>query len=49
MVLYHKNFTKYIYFWVSPYGWPGIVVRELPNYQQVCHKHFDKISNISQW
>ena len=30
MVLYHNLFfIKHPYFWRSPYGWPGIVVREL--------------------
>jgi len=29
-------FTKYKYFWVSPYVWPGIVVRELGEPISMC-------------
>jgi len=53
MVLYHNLFIKHPYFWTSPYGWPGIVVRELGLIiSKYVIKKLNKIKtflNIGQW
>jgi len=44
-------YTKHLYFWGSPYGWPGIVVRELGRIisMYVSHKKLDKIKHLNKF